>query len=67
MVLGSDRMSRSCGIELCEAKEVAIKANVLISYLDLPIAKGILIKLREEFRIATFELYQRAQGLTSIA
>ena len=67
MVLGSDRMSRSCGIELGEAEEVAIKANVPISHLDLPIAERIVVKLGEEFRIATFELHQRAQGLTSIA
>jgi len=57
MILGSDRMSRSRGIELCKAEEVAIKANVLISHLNLLIAKQILVKLREEFRIATFELY----------
>lgn len=49
MVLGSDRMSKSRGIELCEAEEVAIKANVLISYLNLPIAERIVVKLREEF------------------
>ena len=67
MVLGSNRMSRSRGIELCEAEEVAIKAYVLISHLDLPIAERIVVKLREEFRIATCELHQRAQGLTSIA
>jgi hypothetical protein len=38
-------MSRSRGIELCKAKEVAIKANVFISHLDLLIAKRIVVKL----------------------
>jgi hypothetical protein len=49
MVLGSDRMSRSRSIELGKAKEVAIKANVLISHLDLSIAERIVVKLRKEF------------------
>jgi len=57
MVLSSDGMSMTRSIELYKVEEVAIKANVLNSHLDLPIAKQIVVKLREGFRIATFELH----------
>lgn len=67
LVLGSDRVSRICGIELSEAKEVAIKVDIVIAHLDLPVTKRIVVELRQELRIATFELNQRARGLTSVA
>jgi hypothetical protein len=60
-------MTRSCRVQLGEAKEVAIKVNLIISHLGLPIAEWIVFELRQEFWVATFEFDEGTQGLAFAA
>lgn len=66
-VLSSDRLTRSCRIQLGEAEEVAINVDVLVSHHHLPITERIAVEMKQELRIAAFEFQQRIRGLVIVA